>query len=723
MAFRTFQIAIFLSLSLKCFAQDIQLGINERSFRKTLEQSIISLFGTDKKIRIRKEESLPVNIGNIIIQDPDKKGGDDFLLVYGRHLLNIDFDKPFELGLNLKGLDASVELGDVSIKLGKSKKSGNKVSIPVFGNLTIENIDGGFSEVDLFRATLTDKNLERQNTLINNFLKIQKSDLTIETKRKKVESLLKSRGDNIESIAKELNEALNLQNCIKKVFGIEKKSFVNIVSKNHRVKSENLKIKFQGVVHILLQGEKAKLTLRNFTFNDNITAESFKDHFRIEFDRNSFQVLDTLAVTSNQSGTVNYCDRLKKSGANLSKHVIGKKLIDKVLEVLNRKVPELLNDKAFPKVAEVLSKVELNFPYFYYFTPNEKIKDSIKKKVKNKELADLLISPFESLSLGATVVNFETENNYLNIELESQVEVDKKDIKCVDGSYLCDYFDYKPVWTGYNSDLRVSISAAPILSLITNQYEDLLLNYLSLKIPTVKNGLSLFGVKSGKKLLDLSDENFMLVPTGKNKIDAVIRVKLNPDALRIPLKSFLLKNKLKKRDWLSLFKKKSKKDLVEFAIELELELLKENGKNSLKISLPSARNFFSSKYFDTNWKQYPLFLFVQRNLNPTYFYYPTSLFGFSLGFKRGKRIYHGLYQEIFNALKKKNIEFTYEAKKGSKPYILVPIDLNKKDSKSPMIFQDLSTDENGNINFHLNLKEKVFKAPFKNLKSLKEINL
>ncbi len=704
---------LIILLSMSGNSQDIAVGISSKGFKKALGASLTNMLGTKKILSLDKEE---VKFGvNLEILNKEKVSETDFLLVYGKHMLNINFDEAFRLGFVLSGLNASVEMGKLDLNLGKAQQRSSRVKIPVSGSINLKKISIEIDKVELDKATLTDKNVSKQRLLIEKLHRLNS-----------IESF-----DTAEKL--ELKKAIQIDACIKEQYKVTS-DHVNVVSRGHKVNGQNLKLAFKANAIIDYKESTGVVSFEDFSIIDNLSNDNFQDLLNVDFNTSGFELFENRAITDSGKKQLNVnCYNLKGTNSGMREKLIEGMLIPKVQEILSSKVANLIEEKAYPELLKTVEKQKISFKRVFdiKFSPKKVKIDEVKK------IEHIIADSFNELIISPKINKISTHNNNVSVEIENSIEIDEKRITCdyssLENKENCSRFTGSPVPHTFKTDSKVSFNAT-LLTSIVNKFDDLLLSHYSSKVDLLKD-------EEGRELLTLKNHDIFVNPVDENTLDLSLLLNVETRSLKKLLKLALinkfqiknsywgLKNKfcsfVTKIHWINAYlipscidhaEKFEEYEDLELALDFRIELKKEDGVYRLFINLPSAKEVFKSKYSDTNFKDFYVLKLVHNLLNERDIV--IDLNGVLPLGKVTVYKFPGLYKKVLEKIENKaKIKFLFNEEV---PYISLPIDLKKINEKSPVEIKEIHLDNGGHFHFDLNFTEKIFnKIPLKNEVTIK----
>jgi len=693
-------------LAFQSFSQDLNIGLSHHGLQKIVTKSLMKTLGRGKRIDLQKDQ-VSVLIKNIVLKKPSKSKSNDFLLVYGHHVLKLDFDDPFQLGLVLENINIDIELGDVAVKLAPSLISEGHTYIPFKGSVFIKKFNGKVPSVSMNQETLTKKSIVYQSELLEKFERTQ--DLSQFTFSQK----------------EDLVRIISLRKCIKDNLN-GKKQFINIKSSNHLVKGAKLELDFKGQLRVEDRGLQSSLSFHSLSFEDNLSSKNFNDFIKIEFNKDSFHIFDTLAVTTNYKKKVINCYELEESHKGFKENLIGEVILPKVQNLLSEKVAQIVEEKAYPELVSKIQSKEIDFKNSFRIFLS-------KEKIKSPKITKIIGISFNDFALKYRLEGIRTYKKWSELFLGGQIFVDSERVDC--DCYVtdsCEYFFEQTKIDKFNSDTHVAINGK-LLTSIVNQFDDFILQKITKEVALLNSG-------SGNPLLTLENHNLLIVPSEKNEMKLVGRFKLNLVAMKklmklVFLNKFQIKNSflglanrfchvLSKKHWVHLFLasqchhmigEQEVSEDVQFALQFKINLIKKNDDYQLKITLPSAHDLFSSEFYETNWDQYYVLKMLHSLLNEKDFIIDlnSTVGNINLG-KYTIYKYKGLYPKF---LKKLFTNSSYPIEyDGPSPSFTIDLNIQELAKKAPVDIKDFYLDSRGHFHFNLNFNDKAFQKIEKNKK-------
>jgi len=566
---------------------EIRFKIKKTALQETIQSSLTELLGSDQSVDLSlKNIDFSAKKVRMLKGQVDQTS---FLVVYGEHLLNVEFDQPFRIDISLKNVKSNVVVDDLKINLKKSIQVGDTVEIPFDFKLVVDSkVNIGKTNVT---ASVLDKNLNEQNVVYDAYIE-------------KIASGLRSPQDNggnnikpsfdsdhervifastlaLRACHQEYNKSINSKNNSGKI----NYDPIAVNSGSHQVAIKDLTIKVKGSVVISNMGEKQpvisfKISPEDLKDVDNITSENFNNVVQTNLVAKNFDVNPVITASFNRMTNSVDCQPITGSANQNKENLIQKLAIPAVKKILKDKIPSLLVDKVYSKFD--LSKIKIPFAAIraLNFNKDQLFKSQDNQSQNRSDIINLLSNSFGNISAAIQL-------NSISIDQDDNLQVGfVKDID-IDGINLSKkhnniYFKnklQKNQLTPMSSDLEFNFTTDFVADLV-HEFDYKIINYYSSQIPLLQD-------ENGSPVLTMNGDSganhgLILNPYADNTID--ISLILNADIDRMKgFMGFILG--LDISSYLESWGKKIESGLDYFFCDLIL-----NPKNSSIFS--SYRNYF-----------------------------------------------------------------------------------------------------------------------------------
>ncbi|MCB9093783.1 MAG: hypothetical protein H6621_01840 [Halobacteriovoraceae bacterium] len=700
-----FILSLFISLYASwAMTQDLAINISGPLFNKILKK-IIQKELVDKEFKGSLKKNIAFDVKNITLQNPTKVEPHNFLSVYGKHLLMMDFQRPFGIDVSLENINYESQLDSANVKLGVSKKENNRTLYPFSLQINLAK-----AQINIGQSSVTEKGLTLNNTRL-----LQQLEEELQG--------LKDSGHSSynEQVNKQLFERYALLECLK-LSQSESQENIQFTAKDHRVTIEGLIVDAQGTLAIEPDGKDFQVKIEDLKLQDNLTPQNFDQIVQMDLQGKQFSINDVVVATYGLDAQDNLeirCHELEGSQSGLQKKLFDETIIPKIKEKLAMDIDRLLEEKLIPKLSVDISKksFSLKREFEKEMALIDLLKEDKTKKEEKKQkfVKEVLKKNIEKMKATARIEQIDINpEKSISILLNSDLEIDGNRIECNDGYYLsCRYFNSNVEKIKKStSDFGLQVNGKLIANII-NEVDQYFSEEVFKKIPYLVD-------REGHSVLSLDSHDLIVVPVKENTLDVVANINIETSKLKkifqlLLANDYQIQKPFKKitrkiceilqrtnpynlylfpQCWHLLTESHDEYDeVLNLALELRLKIFKEEDIYKLKVMLPEAKKLFSSQYVESSWREHYLLRMLYSLMN-------EKKWEINLDKRFGKMTlfeYKGLYEYSLKKILGKNSELL---QKEDNVYYL-EFELFNENIEQGIEIKKLGLSDKGHLNLNL----------------------